>query len=168
MLADRARDAETLKPRLAEQIASQEHELNEANETIASIGFDEQRQQRLEAIREDALRLRSDRERLAESRHQLEIVEEQADQTGSEILEENLAKETCALNASTPNKTQRRVKEAERLLRETEDEHRAAHLRAGLRAGQPCPVCHRKVTTAPKESPVPELEKRPMAGRPRL
>jgi exonuclease SbcC len=138
-------------------IASLDKTLRDAESELARIGYDLDRHRRLEAVREDAFRLRSDRDRFFAALRQAEQDEARAEQ--AESVAQRAAEEEAAAEKAR-QQAQRKFSEAERRLRAAEDAHKAIHLRAGLQAGQPCPVCLHKVGKLPADEPAPELEEK--------
>src|SRR5262249_38856072 len=123
---------------------------------LEAVGYDEKRHRHLDAVRESAVRLQGERKHLADALRRAEeaaiawaAAEKSADQ--------------ARVDAAHADELKRQAEEtqtlAEQALRAAEEAHRAAHLRTGLRAGQPCPVCCQDVAALPEENPVPELTK---------
>jgi exonuclease SbcC len=152
----RAEAADALQQLLAE-LAAGDVGLRRAEAGLEVIGYDAAAHQRLEAVREAAVRLQGDRAQLAVARARAAEAEA-ADQSAGAAAERAAAE---AQEAEGDLAQARADKErAERALRAAEAAHAAAHLRAGLRTGHPCPVCRQPVAEIPKDELVPALEQR--------
>ncbi len=148
--AQRAAEAEAL----ARQTNSLADTLERAAADLAAIGYDEKSHRHLDAVREQAVHLQGERKHLADALRR-------AEQTAAEAVAADQAAAQARLEAAHAEEAKRCGDAAHTLavqaLRAAEDAHRAAHLRAGLQPGQPCPVCRRDVTAIPDGEPVPEL-----------
>ncbi len=154
LLTERAERTGNLEG-LAREIAALETSCQEAEAGIAHLGYDAQRHQRLEAQRDNAVRLRTERAQLATAVAQAEQSESKAAEAQAAV-EQAQAREIEVKNAK--RLAQKCFNDAERRLRAAEDVHKAAHLRAGLQPGELCPVCGQGVAVAPASLAVPELD----------
>jgi exonuclease SbcC len=151
--ATRAERAEELAA-LTSAIASLEGEVARAEAEVLGFGYDERCHRGLEAARDPAMRLQGERQTLAAAWARAE-----RDQATAESLKKAAAIADAAEGAARQDQgtARRRTAEIESALRAAEDAHRAAHLRAGLRLGEPCPVCRGPVAHLPADEPTPEL-----------
>ena len=154
LLVQRSQCAQKLL-QLKQAVAAAERTLSDTEADLALIGFDEERHRRLETVREDAFRLRSERDRLIAALRQAE--QDEARVEHAQNLTNQIAKEEEAAK-KVRQQAQRRSDDAEHRLHAAEEVHKAVHLRASLQPGQPCPVCLHKVGKLPADQSVPELE----------
>jgi exonuclease SbcC len=150
----RAKAADAL-PQLLIGLAECDAELRQAEDVLAAVGYDSAAHQRLESEREAAVRLQGDRGRLAATQTRAADAEAQAE--SAEAVAEQSAYEAQQADGVRAQAEADRS-QVEQALRAAENAHSAAHLRADLAAGQPCPVCRQRVAEVPSDAPVPALE----------
>jgi exonuclease SbcC len=150
----RAKADDELQQLLADLVAY-DVEIQQVEAELAAIGYDAAAHQRLETEREPAVRLQSDRGQLATAQTRAVGAE-----TGAQAAEAAAERDAAEAQRAEVARAQAQADKArvEQALRAAENAHAAAHLRAGLEAGQPCPVCHQRVAEIPKDALVPALE----------
>jgi exonuclease SbcC len=120
----------------------------------AAIGYDANLDRCLEAIRDQATQLQTERERLVEVERlaqQKETAAASAEAVAAGAVEGREAAQRRKAKAD------QRAAAARREWAEAQTAHAAAHLRGGLVAGEPCPVCLQQVSDPPKTAAVPAL-----------
>jgi exonuclease SbcC len=150
----RAKATDELQRLLAE-LAARDDELQRGEARLAAIGYDAAAHQQLEAVREAAVRLQGDRAQLRAA--QTQAAEAETAAQSAEAAVERAATEAQQAEGALAGALADKEK-AERALRAAEAAHAAAHLRAELKAGQPCPVCRQPVAEIPKDVLAPALE----------
>lgn len=150
------------KGEIANAISDLETELNAARTHLAAVAFAPEQLQRLESIQADALELQGRRAQAAddersEAKYQSEAAA--AELSARKAVDDELA--ACQLR----DQAEAALQAAERLLRQAEDDHKAAHLRHELKPGEACPVCLQTVKKVPaaKRAPVLEMLKKQSA-----
>jgi DNA repair protein SbcC/Rad50 len=129
--------------------------LREAEAERDAIGFDPDRHAELEAEREAAVRLQGERHQLAETNKILADDAARAE-TAKSAFAKAQAEKCAAEDALARTRASR--DQAEESLRSAEVANAAAHLREGVHAGEPCPVCLQTVARPPADKPAPILE----------
>jgi exonuclease SbcC len=128
---------------------------DEAAAALAGVAYDTARQAALEACREPAARLAALREKQSDA-----AAAAAGAAVGAEAaaLAATRAREAAVAERTTAADAMARSQEAARAHERLRDAHAAMHLRAGLRPGEPCPVCEHPVTTVPAAASVPALQ----------
>ncbi|HLA78091.1 MAG TPA: SbcC/MukB-like Walker B domain-containing protein, partial [Vicinamibacteria bacterium] len=132
-----------------------ETSIEENAAVLAAIGWDAQRQERLEALREVGAGLDVRRAEWARLATGLSTAEALLAKT---VAEEAGARSEQQATEARWQTAERQLGQAEEALALARDEHAAAHLRAALRKGEPCPVCDRRVERLPGAATVPMLD----------
>jgi exonuclease SbcC len=140
---------------LDDQAAGLSADLDRARAELVALPYDEARHRRLEAEREEAVHLRGERKQWTEAEQRAALAEAAAQ---AAEIEAEKAREAAHLAEEARRQAAGRNEDADGALRAAEDAHRAAHLRAGLRRGEACPVCRQDVVRLPAGEPAPELE----------
>ena len=132
----------------------------DADADLRRLGFDADIAAELNKVRDRATQLRTTRESLAEA--QLET--DKRVRLAATAEKSAKRKRTEAETASKAHaQSLARLEACQAALREAEEHDRAAHLRAGLRVGEPCPVCEQSVTHLPPMGRGPRLDRLKMA-----
>jgi exonuclease SbcC len=140
---------------LSQEVASLADRLTQAREVAAQIGYAPDVDQNLGGVRGRANHLRAERGRMEKEGDRSRRTEREAAEA-----------EAASGDAAARNERASRLKQqadsdlalARATLGEAHRAHAAAHLRSGLVAGQPCPVCRQDVGLLPGAEPVPLLE----------
>lgn len=126
----------------AEELAAGEREL-------ADLGYDVELEQRLDGVRETALRLRHLRQELTSMATREEAARLARDEVVASQAEAGQAVEVAQ---ATLDRRRQEHQHASTRLRHAEHEQQAGFLRQGLEAGAPCPVCAQEVVRLPPPS----------------
>lgn len=154
------REAELVRARAEQSVSiakakAVETSLQGSMAALVAIGYDAQRHHRLEALRELGAGLgvrRAEWARLVPTLSEAEALLAKAAAEEASARSEQQAAEARWQGA------ERQLGQAEEALAHARDEHAAAHLRAALRKGEPCPVCDRRVDKLPGAATVPMLD----------
>jgi DNA repair protein SbcC/Rad50 len=135
--------------------AQQQAAVDAARQAAEDSGYDPELDELLESVRDVAVALRAARkgaeESAAEGVRKRKAVEEQEGNI-------KLLKKQADSARKSLEKAQRGFEAAEEELHRTVRLNEANHLREGLAAGEPCPVCEQIVTTPPPVHRAPEVE----------
>lgn len=147
---------QALEKRLAfeKEIAALDRKLKRAREELAGLRYDPVEHQTLESLREPALVLRNGRQQLLDV-HALSERLGQAAASAATLAEEARRRQQRVLRVRDTAAAD--VQEIDRNIQRLRDAHAAAHLRAGLKVGEPCPVCFVPVVNLPDALPVPQV-----------
>lgn len=142
---------ETHRQQLARELAALRAEQAAARAELAAIAHDADLDRRLEAVRDRAAQLQAQRERLAEAA--------QAAEQKKTAAAEAVTVAAAAIHGRdeaqrAKERAEERAAAARRELTAAQTAHAAAHLRSGLVAGEPCPVCCQPVSDPPRQEPV--------------
>lgn len=125
-------------------------------ESLEKVAYDGDAHGRLEDLRDAATHLGVKRGEVAKAAGQLK----EAEAAHAKAEEERKRREDTAKSAGGQLAAVVALREeAEQALREGEREHAAAHLRKGLKKGEPCPVCEHRVQNLPGALSATSLER---------
>jgi exonuclease SbcC len=152
---ERRTQLQARREELSKEVTSLAGRQTQARDEAARIGYDAELDQKLAGARDRATRLRTERGRLEEEA-------ERSRQSDREAAEAECAAREAAGRRERAGRAKNQADQdlavARAALGETHKAHAAAHLRSGLVAGQPCPVCRHEVDLIPATEPVPLLE----------
>jgi exonuclease SbcC len=141
--------------RARETVQSLERDLDAITKQLDSLGYDAEKDRKLDGVRDRASALAAQREAMAEAAHDARETRERASR------ERQIASETKALVAKlrkTLHAATRVREKAEAERQQTERAHAAAHLRHQLEPGGKCPVCGQAVAKLPRARDVASLD----------
>jgi exonuclease SbcC len=135
--------------------AQQQKAVEAARKAAEASGYDPELDELLQSVRDLAIELGAGRRIAAERRLERDQKRKTVEEQTAKI--ERL-KEKAESARSAAEQAQHACEEAEEALHRADRLNEANHLREGLVAGQPCPVCEQLVAAPPPARPVPELE----------
>ncbi len=144
----------TYRDQLVHELAALRAEQDAARTEQTAIGYDADFDRHLEAVRDQATQLQAERDRLAEAARMAE--QKKIAAAAAETAAAGAAEGRAAAQQKKARAEQKTVA-ARRELAAAQNAHAAAHLRSGLVAGEPCPVCLQCISDLPGQEPVPVL-----------
>ena len=135
--------------------AQQQRAVEAARQAVEGAGYDPELDELVQSIRDRAVELGAARRSAADRGLELARKRQEEDEQAGKV--ERLKKQAESARRSV-EKAQRGCETAEEALHRAIHLNEANHLREGLVAGQPCPVCEQLVDTPPPVQLAPEIE----------
>ncbi len=144
---DQARNTEQQCQDLSERVTASSRDL-------VATGYDTVRDQRLDAMRDPALRLVERRRESSRAQSELRQTTERRDAADRALLACDAAVRSARQHLEAASELRHR---AELAWKQAEHQHHVASLRHSLAVGEPCPVCEQSVVELPTASASGEL-----------